>query len=181
MHANALLCWILPINHSAHFPCILDLGPCMILHIKGHWSTESFLSQQDFAGLIFLLALLNWIPICQISDASEDLSFLPMPLIALYSSYYFSFNFLGFLVSWCIFGHRIGKEISWKWSEKEINFSTLGQVLFVYHYTFVFLCLSDTTFLYLWALNNKLLCTYIDELYFHECGVKASFVVKNQQ
>ena len=40
------------------------------------------------------LNLLRWIPWCQISEASEHLSFLPIPLTVPYSCYDFPFNFL---------------------------------------------------------------------------------------
>lgn len=50
--ANASWCWIVPINHSAHFSCII--GSSVILSIYGHCRREScFLSQQNLTGPVF--------------------------------------------------------------------------------------------------------------------------------
>lgn len=55
--ANASWCWIVPINHSAHFSCII--GSSVILSIYGHCRREScFLSQQNLTGPVFVFFFL---------------------------------------------------------------------------------------------------------------------------
>ena len=87
-----------------------------------------------------------------------------------------SFNFLGFLISQCIFVHHVGKEIPWKRSEKGMSFSILHQAS-LFTLTHLFLCLPNI--ICLWVLDNKpglvhLYCWIM----LNESGAGGSFMVE---
>lgn len=177
-HANSLI--VLDFSLKPQCSCLLHVRYSVILHINGYWRTEiCFFYLKDLACPILIFALLCWIPMCQISVTLEELSFLPVLLIAIYSCYYFPVNFLSFLISWCTVIHHLEKQTLYHRNEVRRELTLALYIKFVYSYAFV--CAPSKLYMILvpGALDNKLLCIYIDELYFSESDAKASSMLKN--